>query len=172
MKIELAEGVGFVPKITIFWNNHNRFCLVFKRILSLFVKIRTLRFLTILLTLLLTVLEGVGVHTLSSGKNVGGKIGAILGARVGGMDAERVKTAARMLPDAAPLIPVKAQSPKHTGQPGLASGRNVQPNPFADNLGQFVLPRQPCPQIIQNRLRGQSAVGAMPDKIRLRLAGF
>jgi hypothetical protein len=66
LKIELAEGVGFVPKITIFWNNHNRFRLVFKRILSLFVNIRSLRFLTILLTLLLTVLEGVGVHTLSS----------------------------------------------------------------------------------------------------------
>ena len=52
----------------------------------------------------------------SSGQNIGGKIGAILGARVGGMTAERVKAAARVLPDAAPLIPVKAQSPKHTGQ--------------------------------------------------------
>ena len=88
------------------------------------------------------------------------------------MDAERVETAARMLPDAAPLIPVKAQSPKQTGQTGLTSGRNVQPNPFADDLGQFVLPRQPCPQIIQNSFGGQSPVGAMPDKIRLRLAGF
>ena len=85
------------------------------------------------------------VLVLSSGENVSGKIGAILGARVGGMDAEWVERAARMLPDAAPLIPVKAQSPKQTGQTRLASGRNVQPNPFADNLGDFVLSRQPCP---------------------------
>lgn len=97
------------------------------------------------------------------------------------MDAERVETAARMLPDAAPLIPVEAQSPKHTGQTGLASGRNVQPNPFADDLGQFVLPRQARPQIVQNRFGGQAAVDAMPDKLWLlpraefclhRLAGF
>ena len=81
----------------------------------------------------------------SGGLQVGGKIGAILGARVGGMDAERVETAARVLPDAAPLIPVEAQCPKHASQTWPASGRNVQPNPFADNLGQFVLPRQPCP---------------------------
>ena len=85
------------------------------------------------------------VLVLSSGENVSGKIGAILGARVGGMDAERVERAARMLPDAAPLIPMEAQSPKQTGQTGPASGRNVQPNPFADNLGDFVLSRQPCP---------------------------
>ena len=64
-----------------------------------------------------------------------------------GMDAERVERAAGMLPDAAPLIPVKAQSPKQTGQTGLASGRKVQPNPFADNLGNFVLARQPCAQV-------------------------
>ena len=62
------------------------------------------------------------VFVLSSGQNVGGKVRAILGARVGGMDAERVESAARMLPDAAPLIPVEAQSPKHTGQTGFASG--------------------------------------------------
>ena len=89
-----------------------------------------------------------------------------------GMDAEQVETAAQMLPDMAALIPVEAQSPKHAGQTGFASGRNVQPNSFADNLGNLILPRQPCPQIIQNRIGGQSAVGAMPNKIRLRLAGF
>ena len=75
----------------------------------------------------------------SSGLNVGGKVRAILGARVGGMDAERVERAARMLPDAAPLIPVEAQSPKQTGQTGLACGRYVyyhlwfETAPFADN---------------------------------------
>ena len=113
------------------------------------------------------------VLVLSSGENVSGKIGAILGARVGGMDAKRVETAAWMLPDAAPLIPMEAQSPKQTGQTGPASGRNVQPNPFADNLGNLVLPRQPCAQIVQNRFGGQSAIIAMPDKLCLRrLAGF
>ena len=45
---------------------------------------------------------------------------AILGARVGRMSAERVKLAARMLPDAAPLIPVKAQRPKHLCQHRLS----------------------------------------------------
>jgi len=121
---------------------------------------------------LLAILLAIVWSSISSGQNIGGKIGAILGARVGGMDAEWVERAARMLPDAAPLIPVKAQSPKQTGQTRLASGRNVQPNPFADNLGDFVLPRQSSPQIVQNRFGGQAAIGAMPDKIRLRLAGF
>src|ERR1039458_7365463 len=109
---------------------------------------------------------------LSRGLHVSGKIGAILGAGVGGMDAERVERAARMLPDTAPPIPMEAQSPKQTSQSGLTSGRNVRPNPFADNVGQFVLPRQPCPQIVQNLFGGQTAVGAMPDKIRLHLACF
>jgi len=58
---------------------------------------------------------------LSSWLNISGKIGAIFGARVGGMDAERVERAARMLPDAAPLIPMETQSPKQTGQTGFAS---------------------------------------------------
>jgi len=97
----------------------------------------------------------------SSGQHVGGEIGAILGAWVGGMDAERVERAARMLPDAAPLIPVKAQSPKQTGQTGFASGRNVQPNPLADNLGNLVLARQPRPQAVQDSLRGQSTICLM-----------
>ena len=88
------------------------------------------------------------------------------------MRAERVEAAARMLPDTAPLIPMETQSPKQTGQSGLAGWRNVEPNPFADDLGQFVLVWQSCSQVVQNFLGGQPAVGAMPDKIRLRLAGF
>lgn len=112
------------------------------------------------------------VLVLSSGLNIGGKIGAIFGAGVGWMDAERVERAAGMLPDAAPLIPMEAQSPKQTGEIGFSGGRNVQPNPFADDLRNFVLPRQPRPQVVQDLFRGQLAVGAMPDKIRLRLAGI
>ena len=92
-------------------------------------------------------LHGMG----SSGHHVGGKIGAILGARVGGVTAERVETAAGMLPDAAALVPMKAQRPEQPCQTGLASGRDIQPNPFADDFGQFVLPRQQSPQAIQDR---------------------
>ena len=88
------------------------------------------------------------------------------------MCAERVEAVARMLPDATPLIPVEAQRPKQTGEIGFSARRNVQPNPFADNLGDFVLPGQPRSQIVQNRFGGQPAVSAMPDKIRLRLAGI
>jgi hypothetical protein len=62
------------------------------------------------------------VLVLSSGLKVGGKIGTILGAGVGGMDAKRVEGAARMLPDATPLIPVKAQSPNRDSDEG-AKGR-------------------------------------------------
>jgi len=89
------------------------------------------------------------------------------------MTAKRVKPAARMLPDTAPLVPMETQSPKHTGQTGLAGGRNIQPNPFADDLGQFILARQLRPQAIQYLFRGQATVGAMPDKTSLlnRLEG-
>lgn len=72
----------------------------------------------LLLTLSLTVpvpkedLFAFMVLGLSRGLNISRKIGTIFGARVGGMYAERVERAARMLPDTAPLIPVEAQSPK------------------------------------------------------------
>jgi hypothetical protein len=44
----------------------------------------------------------------SGGQNIRRKVATILGARVGGMRAERVKRATRMLPDISPMIPVKA----------------------------------------------------------------
>jgi hypothetical protein len=72
---------------------------------------------------------------ISSGLHIGGKIAAILFARVGGMTTERVKLAARMLPDTAPLIPVKAQRPKHLCQHRFPCRGHVEPNPLADNLG-------------------------------------
>ena len=97
---------------------------------------------------LLAILLAIVRSVISSGQNVCGKVGAILGAWVGGMDAERIEGAAGMLPDVAPLIPMETQSPKQTDQTGLACWRNIQPNPFADDLGNFVLPRQPCPQVI------------------------
>ena len=106
------------------------------------------------------------------GQNIGGKIGAILGAGVGGMSAERVEAAARMLPDTTPFVPMEAQRPKQRGQIRFARGRDIEPNPFADNLGNLVLSRQPRPQIIQDGFCRQPAIRAMPDKIRLRLAGI
>jgi hypothetical protein len=84
----------------------------------------------------------------SNGQNIGGKIGAILGAGVGGMRTKRVKAAAQMLPDAAPPVPMKAQRPKQRGQP----------NPFASDLGNLVLSRQPSPQKFQNCFRRQLAI--------------
>ena len=86
------------------------------------------------------------------------------------MTAQRVKAAARMLPDTAPTIPMEAQCPKQRGQIRLSARRYVQPNPVADDLGNLVLPRQSCPQVIQDCFRGQFAIGTMPDKIRLCLA--
>jgi hypothetical protein len=91
-----------------------------------------------------------------SGQHVGWEIAAILGARVGRMTAERVKLAARMLPDSTPLIPVKAQRPKHLCQHRFPRWRHVEPNPLADDLGNLVLPRQLCPQEIQDCIGGQS----------------
>ena len=108
----------------------------------------------------------------SSGQFVGGKVGAILCARVGRMTAKRSKAAARMLPDPPPMIPVETQSPKQLCQFRLSGRGHVQPNPLTDDLGHLVLPRQTCSQVIQNLGRGQCAIGAVPDKIRLRLAGF
>ena len=55
-----------------------------------------------------------------SESHVSGKIGAIFRALVGGMTAERVKAATRMLPAAAPLIPVETQS--KLARPGLRAG--------------------------------------------------
>ena len=65
---------------------------------------------------------------LSRGQQVGGKIAAILGARV--------KLAAGVLPDATPLIPVKAQST--FASIGFRAAGYIEPNPFADDLRQFV----------------------------------
>ena len=103
----------------------------------------------------------------SGGQNVGWKVAKIFGARVGRMTAQRVKPAAGMLPDTAPLVPMKAQSPKRLCQHRLVCWRNVEPNPFADDLGQFILAWQLRPQAIQDLFRGQPAIGAMPDKTGL-----
>lgn len=77
------------------------------------------------------------------------------------MTAQRVELAAGMLPDHAPLIPMEAQRPKHLCQHRLPGGRHVEPNPMADDLGQFVLSWYKSPQAVQDRLGGQGAIRAM-----------
>jgi len=79
---------------------------------------------------------------LSNGLNVGGEIRAVFAARVFGMGSKRRARSARMLPDAATLIPVEAKTGKRVCGGAMTLGRKLQPNPFADNLGQFILAGQ------------------------------
>jgi len=79
---------------------------------------------------------------LSSGLQVGGKIAAVFGARVAGMRGKGRTRAARVLPDAAALIPMEAETVKSICGGAVAGGGKLQPNPFADNLGEFVLARK------------------------------
>lgn len=83
------------------------------------------------------------------------------------MTAERVEQTARMLPDTTPLVPMKAQSPEQVCQSRLTRWRNIEPNLFADDFGQFVMPRQQRPQTVQDRFRGQASIRAMFYKRRL-----
>src|ERR1017187_5326218 len=103
----------------------------------------------------------------SSGFHIGGKITAVFGARVVGVRGIGRTRSARVLPDATALIPMKAQTPKSIRGGAVAGGGKLQPNPLADNLGQFVLLRQLRPQEIQNFLRRQFAARAMLGKCSL-----
>jgi hypothetical protein len=107
---------------------------------------------------------------LSSGLDVGGKIAAIFGARVFGVRGERGTRAARVLPDAPALIPMKAQTPECVRGGAVAGLWKLQLNPLADNLGQLVLAGQLRLQQIQNRLRRQFAVRVVFDGHPLRPA--
>jgi len=78
------------------------------------------------------------------------------------MRAQRVKLAARVLPDVAAVVPMEAQSPKCPAQ--RRRGCRLKPNPFADDLGHTVLLREAGAQVIQNCLGGQFAVGTTADK--------
>ncbi len=78
----------------------------------------------------------------SIGLDVGGEIAAVFGARVAGMGGKGRTRTARMLPDAPALIPMETQTAKGVGDGTVAGGGKCQPNPLADNLGEFVLLRQ------------------------------
>ncbi len=88
--------------------------------------------------------------------HVGGEIRAVFAARVLGVRGKRRTRSARVLPDAAALIPMESETPKRIGHRALIG--EFEPNPFPDNLGQFILLRQLCPQQLQDPLRGQFAV--------------
>ena len=94
-----------------------------------------------------------------SGVEVGGKARTVFAARVAGMDGVRSARAARVLPETAALIPVKAQTPKRVRRRAVTGLRKIKPDPFSDNLGQFVLLRQLSFEQSQNRQCGQFAVG-------------
>jgi len=93
-----------------------------------------------------------------SGVEVGGKARTVFTARVAGVDGVRRARAARVLPETAALIPMKAQTPEGIGDSAMGAGGKLQPNPPAHNLGQFVLLGQLGLEQSQNRQCGQFAV--------------
>lgn len=93
-----------------------------------------------------------------SGVEVGGKARTVFAAWVAGMDGVRRARAARVLPETAALIPVKAQPPKRVRRRAVTGLRKIKPDPFPDNFGQFVLLRQLRPQKGQDCLRGKLPV--------------
>ena len=99
----------------------------------------------------------------SNGLNVGGEIAAVFDARVERMRGEGRTRTARMLPDATALIPMETQTAKGAGNGAVAGGWKCQPNPFADDFGEFILVRQSRPQEIQDLLCGQFSVVIVSD---------
>ena len=59
----------------------------------------------------------------------------VFGAGFAGVRGIRRERPARVLPNAAALIPMKAQTVKRIRGGAVAGLRKIQPNPFADNLG-------------------------------------
>lgn len=97
----------------------------------------------------------------------GGITAAVFAARVARVRRERLKCPTRVLPDAAPFIPVKAQSPKCPANDVLTVGRKLNPYPRANDFRQFVLLRQLRFQKLQNLFRGQSAIGIVLRHVAL-----
>ena len=91
----------------------------------------------------------------------GGGTGAVFAARVARMDKVRGASPARVLPKATALIPVETQTPKGVRGGTVAAGRKIQPYPPANDFSQFVLGGQLGFKQVQDRLRGQFAVGSV-----------
>ena len=77
------------------------------------------------------------------------------------MDVVRSASPARVLPEAATLIPVEAQTPKGIGGGAVGAGGKIQPNPTANDFNQFVLGGQLGFEQVQDGLRGQLTVGVV-----------
>ena len=103
-----------------------------------------------------------------SGVKGGNGAGTKLLAGVAGMDVVRGARAARVLPETAPLVPVKPQTPEGICGGTVAAGGKIQPNPPAHNFRQFKLLGQLGFQQAQDSLCGQFAVGV----VRGKRAGF
>ena len=99
-----------------------------------------------------------------SGVEVGGRTRTVFAARVAGMDVIRSARPARVLPETTALIPVKAQTPEGVGGGSVAAVGEIQPNPTANDFGQFVLGGQLVFEQVQDCLCGQLAVGAVGGK--------
>jgi hypothetical protein len=56
---------------------------------------------------------------------------------------------------------MEAQTPKSFCGGAMAGGGKFQPNPFAHNLGKFVLAGKLCLQQVQNFFRRQFTVGGV-----------
>ena len=104
-----------------------------------------------------------------SGVEGGNGTGTEFFARVAGVDVIGSREAARMLPKAAALIPMKAQTPKGVGSGRMLTGREVQPYPTANDFRQFVLLGQLGFEQVQDGLGGQLPVGVVSGHA---LAGF
>ena len=108
------------------------------------------------------------VFMVISGVDGEGRARTVFAARVAGMDGVRGARAARVLPETAPLVPVKPQTPEGICGGTVAAGGKIQPNPPAHNFRQFKLLGQLGLQQAQDSLCGQFAVGV----VRGKRAGF
>lgn len=94
-----------------------------------------------------------------SGVEGGGKLRTEFAAWVAGMNGVRSTRPARVLPETAALIPVKAQTPEGVGGYAMRAGRKIQPNPPPHDFSQFILLGQLSFEQIQDGLCGQFAIG-------------
>jgi len=101
------------------------------------------------------------VFMVISGGEVADGTGTVFAAWVARMDKVRGASTARMLPKATALIPVETQTPKGVRGGAVAAGGKIQPYPTANDFSQFVLGGQLGFKQVQDRLRGQFAVGSV-----------
>jgi hypothetical protein len=82
------------------------------------------------------------VFMVVSGVKGGSQTGTVFAARVTGMTVIRSASPARVLPEATALVPVKTKTPKDIGSGTVGAARKIEPNPAANDFGQFKLLRK------------------------------